>query len=101
VLDFQEEALDEVALAIKGVVAGDLRRCCPGWDDRYGILVFNGLPQGLGIVALVTQDIVGGKISDQGFSLSDIARLSRRQDEAERIAQSVDDGMDLSGQPTA
>ena len=100
-LDFQEEALDEVALAIEGVVAGDLRRCCPGWDDRHGILAFNDLPQWLGIVALVTQDMVGGKISDQRFSLSDVARLPRRQDEAERIAQSVDDGMDLGGQPTA
>jgi hypothetical protein len=27
--------------------------------------------------------------------------LPRRQDEAERIAQSVDDGMDLGGQPAA
>jgi len=101
VLDFQEEALDQVALAIKGVVAGDLRRCCSGRDDRHGILAFDGLPQGLGIVALVPQDMVGGKISDQGLSLSDIAHLSRRQDEAERIAQSINDGMDLGRQPAA
>jgi hypothetical protein len=45
--------------------------------------------------------MVGGKISDQGLSLSDIAHLSRRQDEAERIAQSINDGMDLGRQPAA
>ena len=45
--------------------------------------------------------MVGGKISDQGLSLRDIAHLSWSQDEAERIAHSIDDGMDLGGQPAA
>jgi hypothetical protein len=43
----------------------------------------------------------GGKIDDQGFSLGDVAYLSGRQDEAERIAQSIDDRMDLGSQPAA
>lgn len=100
-LDFQEEPFDEVAFAIESVVAGDLRGRRPGRDDWHGILAFDEIPQWLGVVTLVTQDMVGGKIGDQDFSLSDIARLSWRQDEAERIAQSIDDGMDLGGQPAA
>ena len=82
VFDFEEEALDEVTLAIEGVVASDLRRCFPGWDDRDGIAALDGFAKRFGIVALITQDIVCGQVGDEGFGLGDVALLSRRQDEA-------------------
>jgi hypothetical protein len=64
-------------------------------------LALDDVAERLGIVALVAQDIVCGQVGDEGFGLGDVARLSRRQDEAQRIAQGIDDGMDLGGQPAA
>ena len=64
--DFVEEALDEVALLIEGVVAGVVRRCCSGRDDRLGLLGLDGLTEGVGIIGLVPQDVAGGKTSDKG-----------------------------------
>ena len=80
--DLQEEALDKVALAVEDEIAGYLWRCRPGRNDRYGVLVFDGVPERLGIVAFIAQDMVGGKVGDQGFGLGDVARLPRRQDKA-------------------
>ncbi len=100
-LDFEEEALDEVALAIEGIIAGNLRGCFSRRDDGGGVLAVDGVAERLGIVAFVAQDIVGGKVGDQGLGLGEVALLSWRQDEPQRIAQGIDDGMDLGGQSAA
>ncbi len=59
VFDFEEEPLDEVALAVEGVVAGDLRGCGSGRDDGDGILVGDGVAERFGVVAFVAKDVVG------------------------------------------
>jgi len=47
-----------------------------------GEFLTKGFAKRFGIVALITQDIVCGQVGDEGFGLGDVARLSRRQDEA-------------------
>ena len=99
-LDCEKEALDEVSLAIEGVIAGDLRRRFLGWYDRFGILGMDGVAEFRGVVSLVAKNMLRRNVGDERLGLSEVAGLARRQDEAERIAQSIDDGMDFRGQAT-
>jgi len=101
VFDFQEEPLDEVALAVERVVAGYLWGGRSGRDDGERVLFGDGVTQGLGVVTLVAENMVGGQIGDERLGLGVVAGLTGREDEPERIAQGVDDGMDLGGQPAA
>jgi hypothetical protein len=71
-----EKSLDEIALAI-------------GLSECPGIVVFVGKN-------LSSQD-VGGK----GLGLGVVVGLPWRQDEAQRIAQGIDNGANLGGQPAA
>ena len=96
-LDLQEEALDEVTLAIEGEIAGRLGRCCSRWNNRYGVLLLDGVAESHGVIAFVTENVASRKIGNQGFSLVDVACLARRQDKPQGIPQGVDDGMDLCG----
>ena len=100
-LDLEEEALDEIALAIEGVVARRLGRCFPRRDDGNGVLGADGFAKCLGIVALVAKNVFSREIGDEGLGLGIVARLPWGQDEAQRIAEGIDDGMDLGGQSAA
>ncbi len=100
-LDFEEEALDEVALAVERIVAGYLRGCFSGRDDRHGALACDRVAQMRGVVAFVAKDVLGREVGDQAFGLGDIAGLAGCQDEAQGIAQCIDDGMNLGGQSAA
>lgn len=100
VFDFQKEPFDEIAFAIKGVVAGELRRRFSGRDDSDGALFDDGLAKRFRVVALVTKNMLGRKTVDQGLGFSVIACLSRRKNEPEWIAQGVDDRVDFGRQPT-
>lgn len=99
--DLEEEALDEIALAIEGVVARYLRRCFPRRDDWNSVLGTDSLAQSFGIVALVAKNVFRRDVGDEGFGLGMVARLPWSQDEAQRIAEGIDDGMDLGGQSAA
>jgi len=101
VFDFQEEPLDEVAFAVQRIVAGDLWGGYSGRDDGDRVLLSDGIAERLGIVTLVAEDIVGGQIGDERFGVGVVAGLTGREDEPEGIAQGIDDGMDLGGQPAA
>ena len=80
-LDLEKEALDEVALAIESIVAGNLRGCFSWWDDRNGVLSVDSVAERLGVVTFVAQDIVCGKVGDEGLGLGEVALLAGRQDE--------------------
>jgi hypothetical protein len=99
VFDFEEESFDEVAFAVERIVAGDLRGGYSGRDDGDRVLFGDGVTDRLRVVPLVAEDIVGGQIGDQSLGLGVVAGLTGREDEPERIAQGVDDGVDLGGQP--
>lgn len=100
-LEFQEEAFDQIALAVEREVAVDLRRCCSGRDHRDGVLFGDGITQRFCIIALVAEDVFCRQTFDQGFGLRDVAGLPWRKNETQRVAQRVDDGMDFCGQATA
>ena len=101
VFDFQEETLDEIALAIEGIVAENLWRCLSGRDDGHSALLANGLPERLRVVAFVAKDIFGRQTRDQGFGVGVVAGLSWGENKSQRIAQGIDDSVDLGGQPAA
>lgn len=96
--DFLEEPLDQVALAVQCIITGNLGRGFPRRDNRDGVLVCDRLPEGFRIIAFVGKDVRRGKIGDQSFGLANITGLPWCQNEAERITQGIDDGMDLGGQ---
>ena len=77
-LEPEEEALNEVAVAVERVVTMDLRRCYSGWNHGDGPLFGDGIAQRFCIVAFVAQDVLGGQIFDQSFGLRDVADLPRR-----------------------
>ena len=99
-LDFEEEALDEVAFTVEGEIASNLRGCFSWRNDRYGVLAFDSVAEILGIVAFIAKDIVCGKIGDQSLGLSDVADLTGCENEPKRVAQGIDDCVDFGGQPT-
>ena len=99
-LDLQEEALDQIALAVEREVTMDLGRRYSGRDHRDGALFGDGIAQRFCIVAFVAKDMLCGQTFDQSFGLGNVADLARRQDKPQRIADSIDNGMDFRGQAT-
>jgi hypothetical protein len=96
--DLQEEPLDEVAFTVEREVAGNLWGSGSGWDHRDGILFGDGVTERLGIVAFVGEDVIGWQIGDQGCGLGNVIDLPGREDEPKRVAEGIDDGVDLGGQ---
>ena len=97
-----EEALDEIALTIKGEIG--LARLLPvgfGRDHRRDIAVFEDLDQRVAVVALVCNEGVGLDPLEQRFGLRNIGGLPRRQRKRDGIAESIDDCMDLGRQTAA
>jgi len=67
-------------------------------DDGFGPAAFNGGYQGIAVVAFVSDDGLGRNCLDQGGALGHIRHLAGRQNEANRIAQRIDAGMDFRRQ---
>ena len=55
----------------------------------------------VGVVSLVGEDGFGLDQSGERFGLCDVVNLAARETERQRIAQSVDDGMDFRCEPAA
>ena len=99
VLELVEEALDEVALAVEREVAmarGDAIGL--GRDDRGDAPRLQGQDQGVGVIGLVGQEGPRADPGQQQLGLAKIAGLTGRQRDADRIAQGIDDDVDLGGQ---
>ena len=100
--ELAEKPLDEIAFAIEGKIG--IARRDPiglGWNDRHDASALELLDQGIGIIGLVGQEGLGLDLVEQRRGLADIGRLSRRERQGDRIAERIDDGMDLRGQPAA
>ena len=63
--------------------------------------LLEGVDQQIGIVGLVADQGAGVGIFQQRFCTSQIVILARRQHQVDRIAQGIDEGMDLGGQSPA
>ena len=101
-LDLAEEPLDEVALLVDMLVVGDgLRSRCYRWNDSLGLGGIDGRAGTVAVVAFVGEELVEVEPLDQGLRLLAVVDVPARQDEAQRIAESVDDDVDLRARATA
>ena len=101
-LDLVEKALDEIAFAIESeicftrVLAIGFRR--DYWLDATLVERFD---ESVAVVALVGKQGFRLHFLEERPGLRDIGGLSRRQRQRDRIAEGIDNGMNLRGQPTA
>jgi hypothetical protein len=101
VFDFEEEALDEVAFAVERVVAVDLWGGGSGRDDCDRVLSGDDIAERFRVIAFVAEDMIGWQIGDQSLGVGVVTGLTGRENEPEGVAQGIDDGVDLGGQPAA
>lgn len=102
VLEFIEEALDEVAFTIEREIA-DSRRLAIGfgrdhWDD---VSLGESVEERIGIVCLVANQGLGISPLKQRFCASQIMGLPRRERQIDGIAESIDKGVNFGGQSAA
>jgi hypothetical protein len=101
-LDLVDEPLDQVSLLVEVLVVRDSSRAgAVRRDDDLSARVGNGGTKAIGVVALVSEQVFEGKTLDQALCLGDIGDLTCRQDEADRIAESIDGNADLRAQAAA
>lgn len=102
VLEFIEEALDEITLAVECEVAGPwrlavgLRR-----NHRGNVALSEGVEQRVGIVGLVANQGVRIGIVEQQLCASQIVSLPRREPHLDRITEGIDKGVNFGGQSAA
>ena len=100
--DELKETLDEVALGIESEVAIASDLAVRLWrDDRLDGSHFEALDEGVGVVALVAEEGFRRHFSREGFSLGDVVDLAAGEAERQRVAQGIDDHMDLGGRAAA
>ena len=100
--DELKETLDEVAFGVEGEVAIASDLAVRLWrDDWLDGSHFEALDEGVGVVALVAEVGFGLHFSGEGFSLGDVVDLAAGEAERQRVAQGVDDHMDLGGRAAA
>jgi hypothetical protein len=101
-LEFVEEALDEIALAIEREVAIPRRFAIGFWRNHRGdSSLSEGIDQLISVVSLVAKQGVWIGAVDQLLRASQIVDLSRGEHQFDRIAQSIDEGMDFGRQSAA
>ena len=102
VLEFVEEALDQVALAIEREVAIPRRFAIGFWRNHRGDSPLNeDIDQRIGVVSLVAQQGIWISAVDQLLRAGQIVGLSRGEHQFDRIAQGIDEGMDFGRQSSA
>lgn len=100
--EFIEEPLDEVTFAIEGVVAGALDRAAGGWrDDGSDSPPVERLDQAISVVGLIGEQGLEVCPFDQRLGLAEVRGLARGQREFYRVAERIDQGVDLGGQSAA
>ncbi len=97
-----EETLDEIAFGVEGEVAlaADLAVGL-GRDHRLDAAHNQGSNEAVGVVTLVSDDGLRLDLGEERFGLRDIVNLTAGQADRQRIAERVDDGVDLGRQSAA
>jgi hypothetical protein len=99
VLEFVEEAFDEVTLAIKGEVARQGNRAAGmGRNDRSDLPVGEGFDEGIGVIGLVTDQSRWIGILEQRPCASEVAGLAWRKHQLDRIAQGINEHVNFGAQ---
>lgn len=91
-LDYAEEPLDEIALAVESEVA--VTSDFPvgfGRDDHADLPRRQVFDEVIGVVALVAKQSFWLDLRHQCFGLGDVVQLATRQAESQWVAESIDD----------
>ena len=102
-LDLAEEILDQMARFVEfSVKFARYDPVWPGRDDggfasRRQWVKYSAI----GIEGAVGDQQIGGHVRQQRIGAGQVVRVSRRQQQAHRIAERVDQGMDLCAQAAA
>ena len=101
-LDFVEEPLDEISLAVEREITIALHLAVGFWRDHWSDCpLIERADQRIGVVSLVGEQRTWIGIFEQRLRTSQIMVLPWRQHQVDRIAQSVDERMDFGGQASA
>jgi hypothetical protein len=94
-----EEPFDEIALAIEHKIAMPLDKAIGlGRDDRLDPPLLQGQDQAIGVISLVGEEGLRFDALQEKLCLAEVRGLARGQGEGDRIAQSIDEGVDFGGQ---
>ena len=98
-LDFVEEPLDQIAFPIDVLVVWDCLRSRAGrWDHSLGARLGNAGAKAIGVIALVSQELIKRQAAYQILRLEDVIDLACGQNEANGIAERIDACTDLGTQ---
>ena len=101
-LEFVEEALDEIAFAVERVVACALHFTVGLGRNHWGDLSSReGVEQRIGIVSLVAEEGARVGVFEQRFGACQVVVLPRRQHQFDRIAQGINERVDFGRQSAA
>lgn len=91
-----EELLNEIACLVSMPVDAALGIAIAArWDDGLGPGALDDGHQGIAVIALIGDHGPGRDRLDQGSALSHIGHLASCQNQANRIAERIDAGVDL------
>jgi len=101
-LEMSDRALDAIALAIDASVPSD--RCLSvrtRWDGGSDAMIAQGIADGVGVVALVGEQVGRARLGEcgHGFERRAVRRFSAGEVEDERDAAGVTETMNLTGEP--
>jgi len=101
-LDFVEEALDQIALLVDMLVIRDGLRSRSGRrNDRLGTGLCDARTKPIGVITPVGQQMFERQAADEVLGLDNVVHLAASQDEADGIAKRIHAGADLGAQAAA
>ena len=101
-LERVEKALNEIAFAVEDEVARARGFSVGfGWDDRGDRSIVEDGDEGVGVERLVGDQSAGIDGFDQRFGAGEIVILAWAEHHLDRIAEGVDERVNLGGQPAA
>ena len=97
-----EETLNQIAFAVEGEIAGARSFSVGfGWDDWRDRSIVEGGDEGVGVERLVREQGAGIDGFDERLSASQVVILARAEHHLDRIAEGVDERVNLGGQSAA
>jgi len=101
-LDFVDETFNQMSFFVKmHIIIAQFLTFGSGRNNRFGFVLFDNEPDKIiGIIAFVGNQLLKIKVDDQRFGLSNVVTLTRGQNKAQRIAQSIDTDVNFGAEAT-
>jgi len=98
-----EEALHQIARLIAMPIVVPKRLAIGPWrNDHFGLLRFDVLDQGIGVITLVRDHRLRARgLLEQGERLGDVGLLGAGERKAKGVAERIDDAVQLGGESAA